>query len=72
MAENRPNILFIFSDRHRFCDVGYRGNADVCTPNLDRLGENLSFEFLKQSMVKVPFLGGKVRAFEAALDRLND
>lgn len=37
-----------------------------------RLGENLSFEFLKQYMIKVPFLGGRVRAFEAALDRLND
>jgi len=37
-----------------------------------RLGENLSFEFLKQYMVKVPFLGRKVKKFESALDRLND
>jgi len=37
-----------------------------------RLGENLSFEFLKQYMIRVPFLGRKVRVFEAALDRLND
>jgi len=39
LAENRPNILFIFSDQHRFCDVGYHGNADVDTPNLDRLAQ---------------------------------
>lgn len=33
----RPNILFVFSDQHRFCDLGYAGNPEVETPNLDSL-----------------------------------
>lgn len=33
----KPNILYIFSDQHRFCDVGYAGNPEVETPNLDAL-----------------------------------
>ena len=33
----KPNILFILSDQHRFCDVGHAGNADLHTPVLDRL-----------------------------------
>ncbi|HRX58181.1 MAG TPA: sulfatase [Eubacteriales bacterium] len=37
MQKNKPNILFVFSDQHRFCDVGWYGNPDVATPNLDRL-----------------------------------
>jgi Arylsulfatase A and related enzymes len=32
-----PNIIYIFSDQHRFCDVGYAGNSEVETPNLDNL-----------------------------------
>lgn len=32
-----PNIVVILSDQHRFCDVGYAGNPDVETPNLDAL-----------------------------------
>ena len=33
----QPNILYIFSDQHRFCDVGYAGNSDVETPHLDAM-----------------------------------
>lgn len=33
----KPNILFILSDQHRFCDLGCAGNAAVSTPNLDML-----------------------------------
>lgn len=40
MPNSKPNILFILSDQHRYCDVGYRGNPDVETPNLDRLAED--------------------------------
>jgi len=36
----KPNILFIFSDQHRFCDLGYAGNPQVETPNLDLLAED--------------------------------
>jgi arylsulfatase A-like enzyme len=35
----QPNILYIFSDQHRFCDVGYAGNHEVETPYLDALAE---------------------------------
>lgn len=37
MKTKLPNIIFVFSDQHRFCDVGYAGNTEVTTPNLDRL-----------------------------------
>lgn len=33
----KPNILFVFSDQHRFCDMSCAGNADVQTPNMDAL-----------------------------------
>jgi N-sulfoglucosamine sulfohydrolase len=36
-AEERPNILLILSDDHSSSHVGCYGNADVKTPNLDRL-----------------------------------
>ena len=43
-AASRPNILFILADQWRFEACGYAGNADVKTPNLDRLaGEGVSF-----------------------------
>ena len=33
----RPNVIFIIADQWRFDACGYAGNADVKTPNLDRL-----------------------------------
>ena len=33
----RPNILFLFTDQHRFDVLGAYGNPHVKTPNLDRL-----------------------------------
>jgi len=33
----RPNILFLMSDEHRFDVAGFAGNGIVRTPNLDRL-----------------------------------
>jgi len=33
----RPNILFVFSDQHRYGALGSSGNRVVRTPNLDRL-----------------------------------
>lgn len=35
----QPNILYIFSDQHRFCDTGFSGNTEVETPNLDALAK---------------------------------
>lgn len=35
----RPNILFLMSDEHRFDVAGFAGNKIVRTPNLDRLAQ---------------------------------
>jgi len=35
----QPNLLFVFSDQQRAQDAGFMGNAQVMTPNLDRLAE---------------------------------
>ena len=32
-----PNLVWILSDQHRFCDTGYAGNSEVETSNLDWL-----------------------------------
>lgn len=36
-AASRPNILFIMTDQQRFDCLGANGNANIRTPNLDRL-----------------------------------
>jgi choline-sulfatase len=38
-AENKPNVLFILDDQHRFDYLGCMGADFVRTPNLDRLAE---------------------------------
>ncbi len=39
-----PNVVFILADEWRAQDVGYNGNKDVLTPNLDRLaGKSVNF-----------------------------
>jgi arylsulfatase A-like enzyme len=44
LRQTPPNILFILADQWRFEAFGYAGNADVKTPNLDRLAkEGVSF-----------------------------
>jgi arylsulfatase A-like enzyme len=41
----QPNLVFILADQWRFDAVGYMGNPDVITPNLDKLAaESLIFE----------------------------
>ena len=37
MTEPRPNILFIIADQLRADHLGFNGNTEVRTPNLDRL-----------------------------------
>lgn len=37
MMSNRPNILFLMTDQHRFDHLGFNGNPVVRTPNLDAL-----------------------------------
>ena len=39
-AQNeKPNILFLFSDDHAYQACGFNGNDEVQTPNLDKLAE---------------------------------
>src|SRR5678815_1881331 len=37
MSSNRPNILFIMTDQQRFDTIAALDNAQIYTPNLDRL-----------------------------------
>ena len=39
MAQDRPNILFIMDDQHRWDYLGSMGADFIRTPNLDRLAE---------------------------------
>ena len=36
MPDERPNVLFVFSDQHRGSALGCAGNDDVISPNIDR------------------------------------
>jgi arylsulfatase A-like enzyme len=40
----RPNIVFVFGDQWRLQSLGYAGNSQVLTPNIDRLSrESVNF-----------------------------
>ena len=39
MSQDRPNILYIMDDQHRWDYLGSMGADFVKTPNLDRLSE---------------------------------
>jgi arylsulfatase A-like enzyme len=36
-AQTRPNVIFVLADELRAHDLGYMGNLNVMTPNIDRL-----------------------------------
>ena len=40
MATKKPNIVMIYADNHPGAVIGYAGNAEAYTPNLDRLSQN--------------------------------
>lgn len=39
-AARRPNVIWIFGDQHRAQCLGYRGDPNVRTPNIDNLARN--------------------------------
>lgn len=39
LADERPNILFLFADDHAYNTVGALGNDEIHTPNLDKLAQ---------------------------------
>jgi arylsulfatase A-like enzyme len=55
----QPNILFVFSDQHRWCDLGCYGNREVISPNFDRFAaEGLRLEnCISNAPVCVPARG---------------
>ncbi|MDY0091036.1 MAG: sulfatase [Flavobacteriaceae bacterium] len=55
--KKRPNIVFVLADQWRAQAVGYAGNDDVITPNLDKLyGESISFRYAVSCMpVSTPY-----------------
>jgi arylsulfatase A-like enzyme len=59
MLNQKPNVVFVFSDQHRAEAVGYEGNPDVLTPNLDRLAaESLVFKTaFKQAGYDTAYIG---------------
>jgi arylsulfatase A-like enzyme len=41
----KPNVLFVFSDQHRWCDLNSYGNTQIISPNFDAFAEKaLQFE----------------------------
>ena len=40
MQTSKPNLLFVFSDQQRWCDLGCYGNREVISPNFDRFAES--------------------------------
>ncbi len=36
----RPNVVWVFGDQHRAQSLGYRGDPNVSTPNIDRLARD--------------------------------
>lgn len=57
--KDKPNILFVFSDQHRWCDLNCYGNTQLKTPNLDALAnQSVRFEnCISNSPLCVPARG---------------
>ena len=61
----RPNILLLYTDQQRWDALGANGNAEILTPNLDRLaaqGANFSRYFVQNPVCmpsRVSFLSGQ-------------
>lgn len=55
----QPNILFVFSDQQRWCDLGCYGNTEVITPNIDAWAKNAAVfdRFYSNCPVCVPARG---------------
>ena len=39
-SPRKPNVIWIFGDQHRAQSLGYRGDPNLCTPNIDNLARN--------------------------------
>jgi arylsulfatase A-like enzyme len=56
---DKPNILFVFSDQHRSCDLGCYGNGELLTPNFDAFAQKAAVftNCIANSPVCVPSRG---------------
>ncbi|MGI5899965.1 MAG: sulfatase [Christensenellales bacterium] len=56
---DQPNILFVFSDQHRSCDLGCYGNGELLTPNFDAFAQKAAVfkNCIANSPVCVPSRG---------------
>ena len=58
-AAEQPNILFILTDDQGWWDLGFRGNKDIDTPNLDQLAsESVDFKRFYAAPVCAPTRAG--------------
>ncbi|MCC7492463.1 MAG: sulfatase [Fimbriimonadaceae bacterium] len=59
MAEGaRPNVIWVFGDQHRAQSVGYAGDPNVCTPQIDRLAmEGLRLQGVAGCPLCCPYRG---------------
>src|SRR5690554_3548663 len=55
----KPNVLLVFSDQHRYCDLGCYGNTEVITPNFDAFAEKAAVftNCISNSPLCVPIRG---------------
>ena len=62
MANNKPNLLFVFADQLRASSVGYAGEEEVLTPNLDAFAKTGAIYKNAVSMLPVcgPFRGSLI------------
>ena len=37
MADRKPNLIYVFADQLRYCSMGYAGDKNALTPNIDAL-----------------------------------
>lgn len=52
MQKSNTNIIWIFGDQHRAQSLGFRGDPNLSTPNLDRLAvQGKSFD---EALVNCP------------------
>lgn len=58
----QPNVIFVIADEMRAQDIGYTGNDDVETPNLDRLaGKSINFtNTISTCPVSSPYRGSLI------------
>jgi arylsulfatase A-like enzyme len=56
---DQPNLPFVFSDQHRWCDLGCYGNPEVHTPGFDAFAaQSVRFEHcISNSPLCVPARG---------------